>query len=54
MAQADKTKILEMCSREGERVALERPVEAKGNIEIWLQRLVDGMQVRLVHAAKHL
>ena len=44
-AQADKTKILEMISREGERLALERPVEAKGNIEIWLQRLVDGMQV---------
>lgn len=22
----------------------ERPVDAKGNIEVWLQRLVDGMQ----------
>ena len=36
--------MLEMFSREGERVRFEQPVEAKGNIEVWLQRLVDGMQ----------
>lgn len=44
--QADRTRILEMFSREGECVPLEAPVEAKGNIEVWLQRLVEGMQVR--------
>jgi dynein heavy chain len=37
--------MLEMFSREGEKVKFETPVEAKGNIEVWLQRLVDGMQV---------
>jgi hypothetical protein len=25
-------------------VEFEKPVDAKGNIEVWLQRLVDGMQ----------
>jgi dynein heavy chain len=35
-----------MFSREGECVPLEAPVEAKGNIEVWLQRMVEGMQVR--------
>lgn len=44
--QADRTKMLEMFSREGECVRFEAPVEAKGNIEVWLQRLVEGMQVR--------
>lgn len=38
--------MLEMFSREGECVPFEAPVEAKGNIEVWLQRLVEGMQVR--------
>lgn len=28
----------------GLQVEFERPVDAKGNIETWLQRLVDGMQ----------
>jgi hypothetical protein len=28
----------------GGQVEFERPVDAKGNIEVWLQRLVDGMQ----------
>ncbi len=45
-SQADRTKMLEMFSREGECVPFEAPVEAKGNIEVWLQRLVEGMQVR--------
>jgi hypothetical protein len=26
------------------QVEFDRPVDAKGNIEVWLQRLVDGMQ----------
>ncbi len=26
------------------QVEFEHPVDAKGNIEVWLQRLVDGMQ----------
>jgi hypothetical protein len=38
--------MLEMFSREGECVRFEAPVEARGNIEAWLQRLVEGMQVR--------
>ena len=42
--QADKSRMLDMFSREGEKVPFEAPVEAKGNIEVWLQRLVDGMQ----------
>lgn len=37
--------MLEMHSREGECVPLAAPVEARGNIEVWLQRLVEGMQV---------
>eukprot|EP00887_Chlorella_sp_A99_P001633 scaffold8.g1633.t1 len=44
VSNVDKTKMLEMFSREGEKVRFETPVEAKGNIEVWLQRLVDGMQ----------
>ena len=49
LLKVDKTKMLEMYSREGEKVKFETPVDAKGNIEVWLQRLVDGMQVnRLV------
>ena len=44
--QADRTQMLEMFSREGECVPFEAPVEAKGNIEVWLLRLVEGMQVR--------
>lgn len=35
-----------MFSREGERVVLEKPVDATGNVETWLQRLVEGMQAR--------
>lgn len=27
-----------------QQVEFEKPVDAKGNIEVWLQRLVDGMQ----------
>lgn len=42
--QADKTKITEMFSREGEKVRFETAVDATGTIEVWLQRLVDGMQ----------
>lgn len=26
------------------QVEFEKPIDAKGNIELWLQRLVDGMQ----------
>lgn len=26
------------------QVEFDQPVDAKGNIEVWLQRLVDGMQ----------
>ncbi len=37
--------MLEMFSREGECVPLAAPVEARGNVEAWLQRLVEGMQV---------
>ncbi|GFR42148.1 hypothetical protein Agub_g3000 [Astrephomene gubernaculifera] len=40
----DKTRMTEMFSQQNEKVEFERPVDAKGNIEVWLQRLVDGMQ----------
>ena len=40
----DKSRMLEMFSQQGEKVEFEAPVEAKGNIEVWLQKLVDGMQ----------
>lgn len=46
LLQVDRTKMLDMFSREGERVPFETPVDAKGNIEVWLQKLVDGMQAR--------
>ena len=42
--QTDKTRMLEMFSQQGEKVEFDQPVDAKGNIEVWLQRLVDGMQ----------
>ncbi|KIZ06068.1 Dynein gamma chain, flagellar outer arm [Monoraphidium neglectum] len=42
--KADKTRMLEMFSQQGEKVEFVAPVDAKGNIEVWLQRLVDGMQ----------
>jgi hypothetical protein len=41
-----------MFSREGERVVLEKPVDATGNVETWLQRLVEGMQASAAHAAQ--
>ncbi len=44
LPQADKTRMLEMFSQQNEKVEFEKPVDAKGNIEVWLQRLVDGMQ----------
>jgi dynein heavy chain len=44
--------MLEMFSQQGEKVEFERPVDAKGNIEVWLQRLVDGMQGTVKHAIK--
>lgn len=34
------------------QVEFERPVDAKGNIEVWLQRLVDGMQGTVKHVIK--
>jgi hypothetical protein len=34
------------------QVEFERPVDAKGNIEVWLQRLVDGMQGTIKHTIK--
>ena len=42
--KVDKTRMTEMFSQQNERVEFENPVDAKGNIEVWLQRLVDGMQ----------
>ncbi len=42
--RVDKTRMTEMFSQQNEKVEFERPVDAKGNIEVWLQRLVDGMQ----------
>ncbi|PSC73956.1 flagellar outer dynein arm heavy chain gamma [Micractinium conductrix] len=42
--KADRTRMLDMFSREGECVPLAAPVEARGNVEVWLQRLVEGMQ----------
>lgn len=49
---ADRHKITEMWSREGERVALARPVDARGNVEAWLARLVGGMQETLKGAIR--
>ncbi|KAL4452763.1 hypothetical protein ABPG75_008425, partial [Micractinium tetrahymenae] len=45
--KADRTRMLEMFSREGECVPFAAPVEARGNVEIWLQRLVEGMQATM-------
>ncbi len=42
--KVDKTRMTEMFSQQAEKVEFEKPVDAKGNIEVWLQRLVDGMQ----------
>jgi len=52
--KVDKSKMLEMFSIQGERVKFikvdpyghmdDNPVFAVGNIEVWLQNLVDGMQ----------
>jgi len=44
--------MLEMFSQQGEKVEFERPVDAKGNIEVWLQRLVEGMQGTVKHVIK--
>ena len=43
--KGDPFKMLEMWSSQGEMVKFEEPVMAKGNIEVWLQSLVDGMQL---------
>ncbi|CAG9462434.1 unnamed protein product [Pedinophyceae sp. YPF-701] len=40
----DKSKIVDMASRQGEVVPMDAPVDTSGNIEVWLQRLVDGMK----------
>ncbi|KAK9865923.1 hypothetical protein WJX84_001850 [Apatococcus fuscideae] len=42
--KADKGRMTDMFSPQGEKVEFEKPVEAKGMVEVWLQRLVDGMQ----------
>jgi len=53
--KVDKTKMMEMFSQQGECVKFIKvdeyghmedcPVYAAGNIEVWLQKLVDGMQM---------
>jgi len=40
----DPSKITHMASRQKEVVPLDSPVDANGSIEVWLQRLVDGMK----------
>jgi len=42
--KVDKTRMTEMFSQQAECVEFENAIDAKGNIEVWLQRLVDGMQ----------
>ncbi|KAK9841874.1 hypothetical protein WJX81_008571 [Elliptochloris bilobata] len=42
--KVDKCKMLEMFSQQAEMVEFEKPVEAKGMVEVWLQRLVEAMQ----------
>eukprot|EP00798_Chlamydomonas_sp_ICE-L_P031303 gene31303-6451_t len=42
--RVDKQRMTEMFSQQNECVEFEKAVEAKGNIEVWLQRLVDAMQ----------
>lgn len=37
-------KILEILSREGETVELDRPVIAEGNVEVWLNALLKESQ----------
>lgn len=41
---SDKYKITEMWSREGEKVPLAKAIDGRGSVEVWLQRLVTGMQ----------
>eukprot|EP00217_Crustomastix_stigmatica_P013603 CAMPEP_0183798542 /NCGR_PEP_ID=MMETSP0803_2-20130417/19119_1 /TAXON_ID=195967 /ORGANISM="Crustomastix stigmata, Strain CCMP3273" /LENGTH=4519 /DNA_ID=CAMNT_0026043227 /DNA_START=42 /DNA_END=13598 /DNA_ORIENTATION=- len=61
--KVDKNKMLEMYSQQGEAVKFvkrdpatnvitDNPVQAQGNIEVWLQALVDGMQEAVRTAAK--
>lgn len=42
--EADSSKITHMYSPQREEVEMDYPVDTKGNIEVWLQRLVDGMK----------
>lgn len=42
--EADSTKISHMYSPQREEVEMDYQVDTKGNIEVWLQRLVDGMK----------
>ena len=42
--EADASKISHMVSPQHEVVEMDTPVDTKGNIEVWLQRLVDGMK----------
>ena len=42
--EADASKISKMISPQREEVDMDVPVDTKGNIEVWLQRLVDGMK----------
>ncbi|KAL6769277.1 DHC15 [Auxenochlorella protothecoides x Auxenochlorella symbiontica] len=43
----DKNCMLGMNSFDGEAVRLSRPIQARGNVEVWLQQLVAGMQETL-------
>lgn len=50
--KANKTMMTAMFSQQGEKIDFYNPVEATGNVEVWLQRLVDGMQLTIKQAIK--
>eukprot|EP00898_Chlorokybus_atmophyticus_P005691 jgi/Chlat1/6122/Chrsp409S05665 len=50
--KTDKTKMTEMHSVQGEKVAFESPVQAQGNIEDWLKKMVDQMQTTVKSVIK--
>ncbi|KAK9794950.1 hypothetical protein WJX73_010224 [Symbiochloris irregularis] len=50
--KVDKSKMTQMFSQQQEMVPFEKPVEVKGMVEVWLAKVVEGMQTTMKNIIK--